>query len=484
MFIEAGAESVNEGDGTDVQACLVHMGRTGAVGLQSLCDHPQKDAQHHAQHRSVALHEVPQPLGHGEHPLAHRQAGEYVIVQVRCCLHHAPGGARGADSTAFAGEGYKVVVPTVAAASAGKAMGKERIRYRIDGLLRQIRALHKSYWPAMAVRIKVMAGLNIAETRAPQDGRISLSVSGRPVDFRVSTQPTIHGENIVLRVLDRQKGIVGLHELGLSDARLELLKLMIARPEGLILVTGPTGSGKTTTLYSILGHINAEGINIMTLEDPVEYPMAQIRQTAVSDAARLDFANGVRAMLRQDPDVILVGEIRDGDTARMAFQAAMTGHQVYSTLHTSSAIGAIPRLLDLGIVPDILAGNLIGIVAQRLIRRLCPHCREAYPAADYEMRLLGSAGNATRPTLFRATGCPQCDFQGYRGRLAIMELLRLDPDLDELIARRATARELQHAAASRGFTRLADDGTRRVLDGDTSLEELARVVDLTERLVP
>ena len=359
-----------------------------------------------------------------------------------------------------------------------------RIRYRIDGLLRQIRALHKSYWPAMAVRIKVMAGLNIAETRAPQDGRISLSVSGRPVDFRVSTQPTIHGENIVLRVLDRQKGIVGLHELGLSDARLELLKLMIARPEGLILVTGPTGSGKTTTLYSILGHINAEGINIMTLEDPVEYPMAQIRQTAVSDAARLDFANGVRAMLRQDPDVILVGEIRDGDTARMAFQAAMTGHQVYSTLHTSSAIGAIPRLLDLGIVPDILAGNLIGIVAQRLIRRLCPHCREAYPAADYEMRLLGSAGNATRPTLFRATGCPQCDFQGYRGRLAIMELLRLDPDLDELIARRATARELQHAAASRGFTRLADDGTRRVLDGDTSLEELARVVDLTERLVP
>ena len=241
-----------------------------------------------------------------------------------------------------------------------------RIRYRIDGLLRQIRALHRSYWPAMAVRIKVMAGLNIAETRAPQDGRISLSVSGRPVDFRVSTQPTIHGENVVLRILDRQKGIVGLNELGLSAPRLDLLKLMIARPEGLILVTGPTGSGKTTTLYSILGHINAEGINIMTLEDPVEYPMAQIRQTAVSDSARLDFANGVRAMLRQDPDVILVGEIRDSDTARMAFQAAMTGHQVYSTLHTSSAIGAIPRLLDLGIVPDILAGNLIGIVAQRL----------------------------------------------------------------------------------------------------------------------
>ncbi|HRH74620.1 MAG TPA: ATPase, T2SS/T4P/T4SS family [Zoogloea sp.] len=359
-----------------------------------------------------------------------------------------------------------------------------RIRYRIDGLLRQIRALHRSYWPAMAVRIKVMAGLNIAETRAPQDGRISLSVSGRPVDFRVSTQPTIHGENVVLRILDRQKGIVGLDELGLSAPRLDLLKLMIARPEGLILVTGPTGSGKTTTLYSILGHINAEGINIMTLEDPVEYPMAQIRQTAVSDSARLDFANGVRAMLRQDPDVILVGEIRDSDTARMAFQAAMTGHQVYSTLHTSSAIGAIPRLLDLGIVPDILAGNLIGIVAQRLVRRLCPHCREAYPAADYEMRLLGCTDNAERPTLFRARGCPQCDFQGYRGRMAIMELLRMDADLDELIARRATARELHHAAASRGFRPLADDGTRRVLEGSTSLEELSRVIDLTGRLLP
>ncbi len=359
-----------------------------------------------------------------------------------------------------------------------------RIRYRIDGLLRQIRALHRSYWPAMAVRIKVMAGLNIAETRAPQDGRISLSVSGRPVDFRVSTQPTIHGENIVLRILDRQKGIVGLNELGLSAPRLDLLKLMIARPEGLILVTGPTGSGKTTTLYSILGHINAEGINIMTLEDPVEYPMAQIRQTAVSDSARLDFANGVRAMLRQDPDVILVGEIRDSDTARMAFQAAMTGHQVYSTLHTSSAIGAIPRLLDLGIVPDILAGNLIGIVAQRLVRRLCPHCREAYPAADYEMRLLGCTDNGVCPTLFRARGCPQCDFQGYRGRMAIMELLRMDADLDELIARRATARELHHAAAARGFRPLADDGTRRVLEGSTSLEELSRVIDLTERLLP
>ena len=359
-----------------------------------------------------------------------------------------------------------------------------RIRYRIDGLLRQIRALHKSCWPAMAVRLKVMAGLNIAETRAPQDGRISLQVSGRPVDFRVSTQPTIHGENIVLRILDRQKGIVDLDALGLTDPQLDLLKLMIARPEGLILVTGPTGSGKTTTLYSILGHINAEGINIMTLEDPVEYPMPMIRQTAVADAARLDFANGVRAMLRQDPDVILVGEIRDEDTARMAFQAAMTGHQVYSTLHTSSAIGAIPRLLDIGILPDILAGNVIGIVAQRLVRCLCPACREARPAHDYEMRLLGLTAASERPLLHEARGCPQCDFQGYRGRMAIMELLRMDPELDELVARRATAREIREAASRKGFRPLADDGARRVLEGATTLDELCRVVNLTDRMSP
>ena len=357
-----------------------------------------------------------------------------------------------------------------------------RIRYRIDGLLQQIRALHHAYWPAMAVRLKVMAALDIAETRSPQDGRISLSVSGRPVDFRVSTQPTLHGENIVLRILDRQGGLVGIDELGLARAQLDLLKRMILRPEGLILVTGPTGSGKTTTLYSVLKHINTESINIMTLEDPVEYPLAQIRQTAVSDAARLDFASGIRAMLRQDPDVILVGEIRDGDTARMALQAAMTGHQVYSTLHTSSAIGAIPRLLDLGIVPEILAGNLIGIAAQRLVRRLCPECRTPAPASDPEMRLLGLGQARTRPVLHHPSGCPQCAFRGYKGRMAIMELLRVGPELDELIVRRATPREILETAQAHGFTSLAEDGTRRVLEGSTSLEELARVIDLTGRL--
>jgi general secretion pathway protein E/type IV pilus assembly protein PilB len=357
-----------------------------------------------------------------------------------------------------------------------------RIRYRIDGMLRQIRSLHRSYWPAMAVRIKVMSGMNIAETRAPQDGRITLNIRGRQIDFRVSAQPTIHGENIVLRILDRHKGLVPLEGLGLTEQQLTQLKLMIARPEGIILLTGPTGSGKTTTLYSILNHINSEGLNIMTLEDPVEYPMALVRQTSVAESVKLDFAGGIRSMMRQDPDVILVGEIRDAETAEMAFRAAMTGHQVYSTLHTNSAIGAIPRLLDIGVLPDIMAGNIIGIVAQRLIRRLCAHCRTPYQAEDHEARLLGSSAEAPRPVLFRPGGCARCGFQGYRGRLAIMEILRMNGDLDDLVARRSTTREIRHAADRAGFTRLADDGLRRVLDGSTSLEELVRVVDLTDRM--
>lgn len=357
-----------------------------------------------------------------------------------------------------------------------------RIRYRIDGILRQIRSLHKSYWPAMAVRLKVMSNMNIAETRAPQDGRISIKFSGRQIDFRASAQPTTHGENFVLRVLDRQKGIVPLDGLGLGEAELSLLKLMIARPDGVILVTGPTGSGKTTTLYSILNHINTESVNIMTLEDPVEYPMNMIRQTSVNESAKMGFAEGIRSMMRQDPDIILVGEIRDQETAEMAFAAAMTGHQVYSTLHTNSAIGAIPRLLDIGVLPDIMSGNIIGIIAQRLVRKLCPHCREAHLADDIERQLLGLAEDAPPQTLYRAVGCDRCAHQGYKGRIAIIELLKMTPALDELVARRVSSRELKTAAAAGGFHSLIDDGARRVLEGVTTLEEVGRVVDLTERL--
>jgi len=357
-----------------------------------------------------------------------------------------------------------------------------RFRYRIDGVLRQIRSLHKNYWSAIAVRLKVMAGMDIAETRAPQDGRITLSLSGRKVDFRVSTLPTVHGENIVLRILDRQKGIVALDRLHLKDEELTTLKLMVARPEGIILVTGPTGSGKTTTLYSILNYLNNESVNIMTLEDPVEYPTTMIRQTSASDSSRLDFANGIRAMMRQDPDIILVGEIRDEDTASMALRAAMTGHQVFSTLHTNSALGAIPRLLDIGVKPDILAGNIIGVIAQRLIRRLCQVCREPIELGDLERNLLGLKVTDRKQHIFRPKGCQSCENQGYKGRVALMEVLRFDPDLDELVARRGTSRELLRMALSKGFKPLADAGAARVLDGTSSLDEVSRVVDLTSRL--
>lgn len=357
-----------------------------------------------------------------------------------------------------------------------------RIRYRIDGILRQIRSLHKNYWPAMAVRLKVMSNMNIAETRAPQDGRISTNFSGRPIDFRTAAQPTAHGENFVLRILDRQKGVVPIDGLGLDEQNLTLLKLMIARPEGIILVTGPTGSGKTTTLYSVLNHINTESVNIMTLEDPVEYPMAMIRQTSVNESAKMGFANGIRSMMRQDPDIILVGEIRDTETAEMAFSAAMTGHQVYSTLHTNSAIGAIPRLLDIGILPDIMAGNIIGIISQRLIRKLCPHCKEAVQAEEIERRLLGLTDDDGPVTIYHAVGCDHCGHQGYKGRLGIIELLKLNSDLDDLIARRATTRELRTAALANGFRPLVEDGVRRVLDGSSTLDEISRVVDLTDRL--
>ncbi|MBS1154229.1 MAG: secretion system protein [Proteobacteria bacterium] len=356
-----------------------------------------------------------------------------------------------------------------------------RIRYRIDGVLRQIRALHRSYWPAMVVRLKVISGMNIAETRAPQDGRISLTLAGRALDFRVSAQPITWGENIVLRILDRQKGLLPLEGLGLGADNLARLRLMIARPEGLLLVTGPTGSGKTTTLYSILNHLNTPEINVMTLEDPVEYPLAQIRQTSLNEVVKMDFATGIRSMLRQDPDVILVGEIRDQETAEMAFRAAMTGHQVYSTLHTPSAIGAIARLRNLGIEAEIMAGNIIGIVAQRLVRKLCPHCCTPYAPDSLERRLL--AVQDEQPiTLLRAHGCNQCAHTGYRGRLAVMELLHMNSDLAELIAQGASAREITRVASATGFRPMTDYACRRVLQGETSLDEIARVVDLTGRV--
>ena len=352
-----------------------------------------------------------------------------------------------------------------------------RLRYRIDGVLQQIRSLHKDYWSAIAVRLKVMSGMNIAETRTPQDGRISLKVGGHQIDFRVSVLPTTHGENIVLRVLDRSKGIVPLEKLNLHPANLDLIKLLMSRPEGIILVTGPTGSGKTTTLYSMLNFRKSVEVNIMTLEDPVEYPMDMIRQTSINEVAKMDFASGIRSLMRQDPDIILVGEVRDEATAEMALRAAMTGHQVFTTLHTNSALGAIPRLTDIGVKPEIMAGNIIGIVGQRLLRTLCKHCKREKPADEFEQLVLGVN---TAVTLYEPVGCERCR-SGFKGRVSVMEVLKMDDELDELIASHATPRELLKQALANGFVNMAEDGIRRVLMGETTIEELSRVVDLTGR---
>lgn len=356
-----------------------------------------------------------------------------------------------------------------------------RIRYRIDGVLRQVRSLHKSYWGGVLVRLKIMSGIDITETRAAQDGRIHMSICGRPIDFRVSTHPTIHGENIVLRILDREKSILSLQQIGIQQNTLQTLLSMLKRPEGMLIFTGPTGSGKTTTLYSLLSELNTESVNIMTLEDPVEYPLTRIRQTSVMEANKLDFSNGIRSIMRQDPDIILVGEIRDEDTANMAFRAAMTGHQVFTTLHTNSALGVFPRLSDIGIPSAMMAGNMIGVVAQRLVRVLCPACKQPHSPDAQERKLLRIA-HEDAIQIFKAQGCVHCGNQGYRGRSVIMELLSIDDEIDALISRNAHLDELRSAAYHKGFTPLADDAIRLVLNGTTSLEEVTRVIDLNRHI--
>lgn len=352
-----------------------------------------------------------------------------------------------------------------------------RVRYRIDGVMRQIRSLHYDNWSAIAVRLKVLSELNIAETRAPQDGRMSFDVAGSPIEFRVSVLPTIHGENIVLRILDRHKGIVPMEALGLGDKAFSALSVMMARPEGLILVTGPTGSGKTTTLYSMLNNISDERINIMTMEDPVEYPLPMLRQTTVNDQVKLDFATGIKAILRQDPDVILVGEIRDEETAEMALRASMTGHQVYSTLHANTAVGALTRLTDMGVSGSVISGNVIGIVGQRLVRKLCEHCKQQAPADDLEKQIV----NADH--VFSAVGCELCDQQGYKGRIAIVEVLRFNEELEEIIMSAGSVSDVLQVAAKGGYVTMMDDAIVKIIAGLTSIEEASRVIDFTKRVV-
>lgn len=359
-----------------------------------------------------------------------------------------------------------------------------RIRYRMDGVLWQIRSLHQRYWPAMSVRLKIMSGMDIAEQRSAQDGRIQVYLCGRAVDFRVSTQPTLFGENIVLRVLDRDKASVSLAQLGIRERQVALLRSMLQRPEGMLIMTGPTGSGKTTTLYALLSYLNTLQVNIMTLEDPVEYPMPLMRQTSVNAANKVDFASGIRAILRQDPDIILVGEVRDEATAQMALRAAMTGHLVMTTLHTNSAAAAFARLQDLGLSPNLMAGNVIGVIGQRLVRRLCPRCKvrvsvdECGLDADFAAWTSDVAIPDHVHEVYRAVGCPHCRMSGYAGRVPIVEVLPMYAALDTLLLTQATPAALCQQAREHGYTPLAEEGMRLVLDGQTSMDELRRVVAL------
>lgn len=355
-----------------------------------------------------------------------------------------------------------------------------RLRYRIDGELEQVRSFHLKYWSAIAVRIKIMSTMNIAESRMPQDGRISFQVMGREVDFRVATQPTVHGENIVMRLLDKTKSLVNLEDLGFADHNIKLLKRLLKRPEGIIIVTGPTGSGKTTTLYSILSYINSMDVNIMTLEDPVEYQLPLIRQTSVREGT-VDFDNGIKSLMRQDPDIIFIGEVRDENTALMAVRAALTGHQVFTTLHTNDALGSVPRLADIGVPAHLLAGSLICAMAQRLARKLCDECKEPRLATSEESHLLGFAPD-NPPTVYDPKGCPACRDTGHKGRTAIIEILRIDEGLNELIATKATRNNMMNYALNNGFVPMAEDGIDKVLQGEIDIGQLISTLDMTDRM--
>ncbi len=347
------------------------------------------------------------------------------------------------------------------------------VRFRVDGVLREVLEPARVLAPVLVSRIKVMAKLDIAEKRLPQDGRISLRIAGRAVDVRVSTLPSAHGERVVLRLLDKQAGRLDLKQLGMSSHDLAVIDRIIHRPHGIILVTGPTGSGKTTSLYAMLTVLNDKSENIMTVEDPIEYHIDGISQTQVQGKIDMSFARGLRAILRQDPDIVMVGEIRDLETVEIAVQASLTGHLVLSTLHTNSAIGAIMRLRDMGVEPFLLASSLIGILAQRLVRVLCPVCREAYTANPVDCEALG-ADAGEPPTLYRGIGCKACSYSGYRGRTAIFELIEIDEQMRTMIHDGEAEQRMAHYVRSRS-TSIYHDGVRRVLAGDTTLEEVLRV---------
>ena len=362
------------------------------------------------------------------------------------------------------------------------------VRFRVDGMLREVVAPRRALAPLLVSRIKVMAKLDIAEKRLPQDGRISLRVGGKEVDVRVSTIPASNGERVVMRLLDKQEGRRSLARLGMNNRDLAAITNLIEKPHGILLVTGPTGSGKSTTLYACLDQLNHRARNILTVEDPIEYDIEGIGQTQVNTRADMTFARGLRAILRQDPDVVMVGEIRDYETADTSVQASLTGHLVLSTIHTNTAIGAVTRLANMGVQPYLLSNSLVGLVAQRLVRVLCPQCRESYEADHYECEFLNlhqrdDQGEGVtpdinhavqRPQLFRPTGCDACAHEGYKGRMGIYEVVVMDEDLRRMIHSGSSELDMEEHVRAR-TTNLRDDGRARVLEGLTTIDEVLRV---------
>ncbi|MDY4920829.1 MAG: GspE/PulE family protein [Phascolarctobacterium sp.] len=348
-----------------------------------------------------------------------------------------------------------------------------RVRLRVDGLLEELCRLPWASYSTLLTQLKVQSGMDIAEKRLPQDGRWQLSVNNKTIDLRLASLPTIEGEKMAVRLLDQEQGLLCLDELGMSEANLLAYRRLCSSGNGLILITGPTGCGKTTTLYATLGELKQEGLNLVTIEDPVEYKLVGINQVAVNRKAGLDFATGLKAFVRQDPDIIMVGEIRDSETANMAVQAALTGHLVFSTLHTNSAVGAVARLLDMGVEPYLLAAALRGVLAQRLVRRLCLKCNTQRQATLLEQNYLNAPKN-TELVLRTGIGCEHCHGAGYKGRLAVQELLLVDDYMADLISAGTGKAALLGHAATLGWRSLFEDGVDKVLAGKTTVAELLR----------
>jgi len=349
-----------------------------------------------------------------------------------------------------------------------------RVRYRIDGVLHEVKTSPKHLQSAIISRIKILAKVDIAESRKPQDGKINLRMEGKDLDLRVSTFPTVYGENVVIRILDKSNVILGLEELGFSKDTLKIYEKLIKKPYGIILVTGPTGSGKTTTLYASLSTINTMEKNIITIEDPVEYQIPLIRQTHIDPKKDLTFATGLRTILRQDPDIIMVGEIRDSETAEISIQAALTGHLVFSTLHTNDSTSAVTRLIDMGIEPFLISSSVIGVLAQRLVRLICPRCKENYTPSQ---ELLNDLGIKDRVSLYKGKGCSDCKQAGYLGRIGIFELFIPDDKSKKLIISKASSDEIREIAVKEGMATLYQDGLEKVKKGLVTPEELKRVIE-------